>query len=137
MPKIMVIDDDVELVEDLSAMLKAAGHTVTTFCRVEGAVERLAQDKPELLVLDVMFPEDPSAGLSLAIKVRQQPETKSLPVILLTGVNQEFPLELSAKDIDPKWMPVQDFIEKPVDAQKLLKKIDAILSGRQSPGKSR
>jgi len=128
MAKLMVIDDDVEQTDDLAAMLKSAGHTVMTFDRVEGAVEKLIEEEPDLLVLDVMFPEDPSGGMSLAIKIRQQTETAGLPIILLTNVNQELPLGLSAKDIDQQWMPVQDFVEKPVDVQKLLSKVDALLS---------
>jgi len=129
MARLMVIDDDVELTDDLAAMLKSAGHTVSTFDKVEGAVEKLIEEKPDLLVLDVMFPEDPSGGMSLAIKIRQQAETAELPIILLTNVNQELPLDLSAKDIDQKWMPVQDFVEKPVEVQQLLAKVDALLSG--------
>jgi len=133
--RIMVIDDDVELADDLAAMLKSAGHSVKTYNRVEGAIEQLTREKPDLLVLDVMFPEDAAGGLNLAIKIRQDQATQALPVILLTNVNQEFPLELSPKDIDPKWMPVQDFLEKPVDLQRLLKKVDALLARPSAPGR--
>jgi len=133
MAKIRIIDDDVEQTEDLAAMLKSAGHTVSIFNRVEGAIENLVRDKPDLLILDVMFPEDASAGLSLAIKIREQTEIRDIPVIILTRVNQEFPLGLSPKDIDPKWMPVQDFLEKPVDAQQLFRKVDTLLSRVHSP----
>ena len=128
MAKIMVIDDDVEHADDLSAMLKTADHAVATHDRIEGAIERLIEEKPDVLVLDVMFPEDASGGMSLAISIRKQEELKALPIIMLTGVNQEFPLDLSAEDIDPEWMPVQEFIEKPVDLQVLLKKVDELLA---------
>jgi len=130
--KIKIIDDDVEQAEDLAAVLSKAGHTVSILDHTEGAVEDLKRDRPDLLVLDVMFPENPSAGLELAVQIRQSDETKDLPVILLTGVNQEFPLELSSKDIDDEWMPVQEFIEKPVDPQQLLEKVDTLLSRRQT-----
>jgi len=128
MAKIMVIDDDVEHADDLSAMLKTADHAVATHDRIEGAIERLIEEKPDVLVLDVMFPEDASGGMSLAISIRKQEELKALPIIMLTGVNQEFPLDLSEKDIDPEWMPVQEFIEKPVDLRVLLKMVDRLLS---------
>ena len=128
MAKIMVIDDDVEHADDLAAMLKTADHAVATHDRIEGAIERLIEEKPDVLVLDVMFPEDASGGMSLAISIRKQEELKTLPIIMLTGVNQEFPLDLSEKDIDPEWLPVQEFIEKPVDLQVLLKKVDELLA---------
>ncbi len=131
MATIKVIDDDVEQADDILVMLEAAGHTVTTANSVAGAVEALVEDTPDLLVLDVMFPENPSAGLELAMAIRQQEQLQGLPVILLTNVNQEFPLGLSAKDIDPQYMPVQDFIEKPVAQRQLLEKVDALLSRSQ------
>ena len=132
--KIKIIDDDVDHAADLAAILGSAGHSVSTLDHVEGAIEDLARDIPDLLILDVMFPENPSAGLELAVKIRQRDETRNLPVILLTGVNQEFPLDLSKRDIDGKWMPVQDFIEKPVQGPALLGKVDELLSRAKAQG---
>ena len=132
MARITIIDDDVDQANDVADILTGAGHAVNMLHRVESAVETLARDKPDLLILDVMFPENPSAGLELAIQIRQDPHTGDLPVILLTGVNQEFPLGLSGKDIDSEWMPVQEFVEKPIDAQKLLAKISDLV--QQSAG---
>jgi len=123
----MIIDDDADQAEDLADVLRGADHTVAMLHRVEGAVKKLAQDKPDLLILDVMFPEEPSAGLELAIEIRRNDALKELPVILLTGVNREFPLGLSSKDIDPEWMPVQEMVEKPVESRELLRKVDALI----------
>jgi len=126
--RITIIDDEVDQAADLADLLGGAGHTVGMMHSVEGAVEKLAQDKPDVLILDVMFPENPSAGFELAISMQQNQGTRDIPVILLTNVNQEFPLDISAKDIDPEWMPVRELIEKPVNTQKLLKKIEDLLS---------
>lgn len=127
MARIMIIDDDVELTSNMSVLLQSEGHTVTTFDSVERAVEKLRDGKPDLLILDVMFPENPAAGFDLARKIRQTREISKLPVILLTGVNQQFPMDFSSEDIDPDWMPVQDFLEKPVENKKLLRKITKLL----------
>ena len=123
MASIKIIDDDVEFAEDLALILKKEGGTVSTLYDTEGAVEDLVQNRPDLLILDVMFPENASAGFDLARKIRQTEELKDLPVILLTGINQKFPMDFSADDIDDHWMPVQDFVEKPIDIGKLLKKV--------------
>jgi hypothetical protein len=48
-------------------------------------------------------------------------------VILLTSINQEFPMDFSARDIDQEWMPVQDFLEKPAAPAALLGAIDKLL----------
>jgi len=127
MASIKIIDDDVELAENLSLILEKQGYTVSTLDRTEGAVEDLVQNKPDLLILDIMFPENVSAGFDLARKIRQAREIKDLPVILLTEVNQKFPTDFSSADIDPDWMPVQDFVEKPVDIESLLKKVRNLL----------
>lgn len=127
MAHIKIIDDDIENAENLADVLRQAGYTVSIFGDTKGAVELLAQDRPDLLILDVMFPENPAGGFGLARSLRGRPDTKDLPVILLTNVNQEFPMGFSADDIDADWMPVQDFIEKPVNVEELLEKVSSLL----------
>jgi two-component system sensor histidine kinase/response regulator len=127
MAKIKIIDDDVELAEDLAAILRSAGHQVSVRDDTDGAVTELLEAKPDLLILDVMFPENPAGGFDLAREIRGTPAIKDLPVILLTAINQEFPMDFSSQDIDADWMPVQDFVEKPVAADTLLEKVDRFL----------
>ncbi len=125
---IRVIDDDVELANNLVEELKVKGFTVSAANETEGAEVALASDKPNLLVLDVMFPENPTAGFDLARLIRQTEGIKDLPIILLTAVNQEFPIDFSGNDIDPEWMPVQEFLEKPVNVDVLVEKINKLLA---------
>lgn len=128
MAKIKIIDDDKELAEYLTIELKKEGHSVTTLNKTDEAVHDLVQEKPDLVILDVMFPDNPAGGFELAREIRKTRETRDLPIILLTGVNQEYPTAFfSTDDIDNEWMPVHDFIEKPVDIQKLFKKVRELL----------
>ncbi len=129
MANIKIIDDDLEFAQNTAVLLQKEGHSVTIHDDTEGMVKDLVQNKPDLLILDVMFPENPAGGFDLARQIRKTEEIKHLPIILLTAVNQEFPMDFSADDIDPDWMPVQDFVEKPVDTQELLNKIEKLLSG--------
>jgi CheY-like chemotaxis protein len=76
-------------------------------------------------VLDVMFPEDSSGGFHLARDLRRK--HGNMPVLMLTAVNRQFPLGFSNKDIDPKWLPVTEFLEKPVDLKVLREKVDRLL----------
>jgi DNA-binding response OmpR family regulator len=132
MANIKIIDDDLEFAQNTAVVLQKEGHSVTVHDDTEGMVQELAQNKPDLIILDVMFPENPAAGFDLARQIRKTEEIKNLPIIMLTAVNQEFPMDFSADDIDPDWMPVQDFVEKPVDTQELLDKIEKLLSGSKS-----
>lgn len=129
MARIEIIDDDLELAEDLAVILRNAGHQVGVRDGTEGAVRDLVSARPDLLILDVMFPENPAGGFDLAREIRGTPEIGDLPIILLTSINQEFPMDFSTRDIDPEWMPVQDFAEKPVSAKVLLEKVDRFLHG--------
>lgn len=68
------------------------------------------------MILDVMFPEDSSAGVDLARKIRHYPKRlQSIPSLMLTAANTGFPLGFSSRDVDEYWLPVSDFLEKPVD----------------------
>ncbi len=127
MARITIIDDDLELAQDLSQILKQAGHQVSLRGDIDGALEELTRNKPDLLILDVIFPENPAGGFDLARRIRRTAELRELPVILLTSINQEFPMDFSAKDIDGDWMPVQDFLEKPAAPAALLGAIDKLL----------
>jgi len=127
MAKIKIIDDDVELAEDLAVILRNAGHQVSVRDDIEGAITELLSARPDLLILDVMFPENPVGGFDLAREIRNTPAIRDLPIILLTAINQEFPMDFSSHDIDPEWMPVQDFLEKPASADTLLEKVGRFL----------
>lgn len=127
MAHIMVIDDDVELTENLTTVLKGEGYAVSTRDQTEGAVEELEKNTPDLLILDVMFPENPAAGFDLARKIRKTKKLEKLPIVLLTSINQQFPMDFSSRDIDEDWMPVQDFVEKPVDMKELVEKVRTLL----------
>lgn len=128
MATIKIVDDDVEYSGKLVKILEQGGHVASATDHTDGLIDTLIQEKPDLLILDVMFPDNPVAGFDAARAVRGRRETKHIPVILLTAVNQEFPMDFSSKDIDPEWMPVQDFIEKPVAKAELLKKVARLLT---------
>ena len=119
MHTIMIIDDDVELVENVMTVLESSDVRLVTMDTTEGAVDRLQEVQPDLLILDVMFPENPAGGFDLARAIRKTEAIKALPIILLTGINQELPMDFSADDIDDDWMPVQNMLEKPISIAEL------------------
>lgn len=123
----MIIDDDTDLLENLQAGLSAQGLSVTTRDTVEDAIAEIAAEKPDVLVLDVMFPEMPSGGFDLAREIRRTSGIERTPIILLTAINQEFPMDFSREDIDQDWFPVQDLLEKPVDLKKLHERLKELL----------
>ncbi len=139
MAKIMIIDDDAELAGNMAAFLQREGHAVSLSHTTAGAVATLAAAGPDLLILDMMFPENPLGGLDLAKEIRDTPALARLPIILLTAVDQHFPMTFPT---DPKQdcRPIQDFIEKPVALKELLSRINEVLNlpargGPANPGR--
>ncbi len=127
MARILIVDDDAELASTLGGVLESEGYEVGTIETLDDARKALMSSPPDLLILDIMFPENPAGGFDLARELRRAEKTKRLPIILLTAVNQELPMDFSADDIDEEWMPVQDFIEKPPDIATLVEKVRRFL----------
>jgi CheY-like chemotaxis protein len=125
--KIFVIDDDRDMVESLTMVLSSSGYEVGATHQASDAVEKAKAAKPDLIILDVMFPENPSAGFELARKLHDDPATGKIPVVVLSAVNVRFNLGFSEKDRDESWLPVKHFIEKPIQPEKLLKTVSEII----------
>ena len=70
MAEICVIDDDTEFAQNVAAILAEEGHSVRSLHAIDGAVEDLVRRPPDVLVLDVMFPENPVAGFEIARRIR-------------------------------------------------------------------
>ena len=132
MAYVLIVDDDEDFAETTATVIKSEGHDVHIELDTESAAQSMQSKTPDLVVLDVMFPEDASAGFELARFMRHENETlKMVPILLLTAINAKFPLGFGPKDIDSEWMPVTDFLEKPVDFDVLVNKVSKLL-GRES-----
>jgi DNA-binding response OmpR family regulator len=131
MGNIMIIDDDIDLADATARVLRTEGHAVTVHLDTDTAFEKFKANRPDLVILDVMFPGNSSGGFDLARKIAK--ETRSIPILMLTAVNSHFQLDFSAGDIDQEWMPVTDFMEKPVDFEVMKKTVKSLLS-RNSTG---
>jgi DNA-binding response OmpR family regulator len=127
MTKIKLVDDDLEITENIMSILKSEGFYAEAYSELKGAIEFIKDGVPDLIILDVMFPENPAGGLDLARELRTHDELLKIPVILFTNINQELPMGFSQDDIDDEWMPVQAFMEKPINPGELIDKIRALL----------
>ena len=122
---ILMVDDDPEFADAIIQLLDSQGHEVVAEQEPQAALAQLATRPADAVILDVMFPENPTAGFDLARTIRR--EYEDMPILMLTGVNQEFPLGFSGKDIHSEWLPVSDFLEKPVDFPLLVQRVHKLL----------
>jgi DNA-binding response OmpR family regulator len=128
MAYLLIVDDDPEFASSVATVCQAEGHQVATVHTPDQALASVAERRPDGILLDVMFPEDPTAGFQVAREIRRK--FGEIPILLLTAVNQEFPLGFSHKDIDGNWLPVADFLEKPMDFAVLREKVRQLVGSR-------
>ena len=128
MPYVMIVDDDEDFAVAAATVLRNSGYEIQVESDIPGAILSMKKKQPDLLILDVMFPESDEAGFELARNMKLFEETlKQIPILMLTAINSKFPLGFSSLDIDDNWLPVEDFLEKPVDFEILSNKVAALL----------
>ena len=131
MAYLLIVDDDEDFASTTATVLRTEGYEVQVELDIDSAVKSMENKPPDLAILDVMFPEDASAGFGLARFMRHEKEKlKNIPILMLTAINTKFPLGFGPKDIDDSWMPVTDFLEKPVDFDVLRDKVAKLLSAK-------
>ena len=125
MPKILIVDDDPDMVEAGRIVLEREGHTVESASNMVDGLSTLEENHPDLLILDVMM-EEADDGLLLARQIRRRGHT--LPILMLTSVNRVMGLNI---DKHLEIVPVDEFMEKPVDPATLVEKVRALLAERE------
>ena len=119
MALILVVDDSPTIMSATSKMLTTAGHIVIQAESGYAGIEKAASEKPDLILMDVVMPD--INGFQATRKITTNPETKHIPVIMLTTKDQE---------TDKVWAMRQgatDYIIKPPSKEELLSKIDKAL----------
>jgi CheY-like chemotaxis protein len=117
--KILVIDDDLDYFEALSVLLKAKGFEVIFAPNGAQGLQRAAFDAPDLILLDVMMTRR-TEGFETARSLAENPATRDIPVIMVTGeVNLLF-----LGDSQGQTPPVKAVLEKPVKPEQLLRLIE-------------
>lgn len=116
--KILIIDDDIDLVEAMRVTLESVGFEVIDAQEGNRGMEKLRQEKPDLVLLDVMMAHL-DEGFQLAYQIRSEEDIKDTPVVILTAVGNQTGFTFDPNK-DEDFLPVQAFLEKPVNPRDLI-----------------
>jgi two-component system alkaline phosphatase synthesis response regulator PhoP len=123
--KILLIDDDPDLVNAVRMILESKNYNVAAaFGGIEG-LKKAKTENPDLIVLDVMMPD--KDGYSVCKELKSDPQLSSIPVILLTAVVSHISTTRFTQQMGME-TEADDYIDKPVEPDVLVKRIEALLS---------
>ncbi|RKY06788.1 MAG: response regulator [Planctomycetota bacterium] len=125
--KILIVDDDTDITDSLKAILEDQRFSVATAAdRAEG-MEKFKTESPDLVILDVMMATWRD-GFEMAREIKSDPESREVPILMLTGVKDKSGIDFKSTAGDPTWLPVDGFLDKPVDAEVLIAEVEKLLA---------
>ena len=134
MPRILVIEDDPDMVEALRMPLEANGYTLIHAPTGEEGLQKVKEVEPDLIILDVMM-ETTTAGFQVSLQLRspdpqsEYADYRHVPILMLTAIHTTTSLRFGP---DEGYLPVDEFVEKPIDPDELLEKVRTLIERAQS-----
>jgi len=128
--KILIVDDDPDILDALTMILEAKGYqTVTAQDRVEG-LANLKAEKPDLMILDLLMPKMDGFAVCKELQDPRWSKFKGIPILILTSVREEasrrrYELETGLE------LNVDDYVEKPVSPDILLQRVERLVKKKQ------
>lgn len=123
-PYILVVDDDPDILDSITAVLETQPYRIATARDGKKCMEMIAQEIPDLLILDLLMPR--MDGWGVIREMRGDPRYADVPIMVLTTVVEDasrrrYELETGLA------MDVQDYLQKPVTPSELLRRVSALL----------
>ncbi|UCG47764.1 MAG: response regulator [Phycisphaerales bacterium] len=123
---ILIIDDDPDISEAMKVILENRGYSVRTARDGTEGMEQIGAGKPDLIILDVMM-NTSREGFILSRELKDNPEYKNIPILMLTAVKEKTGLDFRPAAGDESWLPVDEYLDKPVKPDLLLGTVESLL----------
>lgn len=121
MPRILIVDDDVDFLQACESVLSNKGYSVQKANNVEDAQKIIDNSEFDLILLDIMM-QQPDDGISFAHRIKKQ--GIKTPIVMLSGISQVTGYEYGKCD---ETLPCADFLEKPIRPEELVEKVSNAL----------
>ena len=124
MAKILVVDDEPDMVEKIQAALEGSAHQVIAAYNGQEGIEKAKKEKPDAIIMDIMMPV--KDGFAACKELKGDPACRDIPVLILTGVSEHFADSRYAKSMGLD-LDAEDYIDKPIDPKVLLARLHKLL----------
>ena len=125
MKKVLIIDDDPDVRDVLTTTLEERYEVREAASREEGT-EVLKEFIPELIILDVMM-EEFDSGFEMAREIKHDEQLKHAKILMLTNIDKETNIDFKEEAGEPYWLPVDDYIVKPIKPIEFLAKVKKLI----------
>jgi CheY-like chemotaxis protein len=130
-PKVLVIDDDADLVSSVRMVMEGAGWQVYSAENGATGIERAREEAPELIILDVLMPRQD--GLTTYEQLREEASLSKIPIIVLTSVSEKLGIGFSKEEFKMHYGHAPEaFFNKPFEPQKLLDAVKRLYKPRST-----
>lgn len=126
MAKILIIDDDADIVESMKVVLESKQHQVAVARSGQEGLKKVKSEKPNLVILDVMM-ETSDKGFDVARELKKDQSYKDIPILMLTSIKEKTGLGFEKEAGDETWLPVDDYCDKPLNPDQLISKVESLL----------
>ena len=127
--KILAVDDDPDILEAICAVLEGHSYQVVTACDGEEGLEKLREEKPDLMILDLLMPRMDGFVVLKELQDPRRSKYSNIPILILTSVREDasrrrYELETGLE------FNVDDYLDKPIDPHTLVTRVEKLLQKR-------
>jgi DNA-binding response OmpR family regulator len=124
--RLLIIDDDPDYTDGIKAILESADYEVDSALDPDEGLEALKSGQYDLLLLDIMMGRG-AEGIEIARQMGKDPELRAMPVLIITGIREQMAYLFPGQPVHPRFVDVDEMMEKPVNPELLLEKVRTLL----------
>lgn len=124
---LLIIDDDPDFVDGINSILVSAGYNVDITYNPKDGLKALQEKNYDLLLLDIMMGRG-AEGIMVARKLRKDTRLREMPVLIITGIREQMAFLFPGEPVHPRFVAVDELVEKPVEPKLLLEKVSTLIS---------